>query len=132
MTFEVCVTIVLTALCAILAALALGIGFIAVWGYNGVKEVRNSITLEVTKKAEEALAAKLREYPDAPSIIRVFKQFEEQSEFMAKLRDQMAASESNNVAHASNMEEDKENQANESIADDYPNGQEGGFNASSQ
>ena len=80
MTYETCVTIVLTALCAMLAILATGIGALAIWGYSGIKEVKRSIESDVTKKADAALAAKLSEYPAAESIIQVFHQFKEQSE----------------------------------------------------
>src|SRR5665213_754958 len=130
MTYEVCIAIVLTALCAILAALAIGIGVLAVWGYSGIKEVRNSIEKDVSQKADAALVAKLSEYPEAESIISLFNRFKEQSEFMEQLRNQMTGTESNNVAQASNTEHNGvEDQASGSIADDYPNGQEGGTNA---
>ena len=130
MTYETCVTIVLTALCAMLAILAIGIGALAVWGYSGIQEVRKSIALDVTTKADAALAAKLREYPDAESIIQVFNRFKEQSDLMEQLRNQMTPPESNSVAEASNTEQDEvSGQGSGTIADDYPKGQEARFNA---
>lgn len=130
MSYETCVTIVLTALCAMLAILAVGIGALAIWGYSGFQEVRKSMEADVAKKADEALAAKLSEYPDAKSIIQVFDQFKEQSALMEQLRNQMTPTESNSVAEASNREQDKlAEQVSGSIADDYPTGQEARINA---
>lgn len=130
MSYETCVTIVLTALCAMLAVLAIGIGALAFWGYSGIKQVRKSIEADVTKKADEALAAKLSEYPDATSIIQAFDQFKEQSVLMEQLRNQMTPTESNSVAGTSNSEQNKVvEQVGSSIAEDYPIGQEARINA---
>ncbi len=130
MTYETCVTIVLTALCAMLAILAIGIGALAIWGYSGIQKVRKSIAADITTKADAALTAKLSEYPDAESIIQVFNRFKEQSELMEQLRNQMTSPGSNSIAEASNTEQDKVvDQASGSVADDYPKGQEARINA---
>ncbi|HXB61718.1 MAG TPA: hypothetical protein VNU94_02555, partial [Acidobacteriaceae bacterium] len=66
MSYESCVTIVLTALCALLAALAIIIGLAAIWGYGGIKE---ALTKDVSEKADKALADKLKEYPAAADML---------------------------------------------------------------
>ena len=122
MTYESFLTIVLTALCVILAALALGIGALAIWGYNGIRE---AVTKEATSKAEAALAAKMQEYPDARQMISVFQRLQEQVGFMESIRDQMTTNGPNTVAQASNLGQDENRQRSaDSIAPDYPSGQE--------
>ncbi len=122
MSYESFLTIVLTSLCVILAALALGIGALAVWGYNGIQE---AVTKRATNNAEAALAAKMQEYPDAKEIITVFRKFQEHVQFMESIREQMATGGSNNVAEASNLVQDESaGRPADSIAADYPSVQE--------
>lgn len=132
MSFEASVTIVLAALCAMLAILTLFIGALAFWGYSGIKKTRKSIETDVKAKADAALASKLSEYPDAQSILRMFNGLKEQFELMEQLRNQMTPTESNHVVEASNPVQDRVDQASESIADDYPNGKDGGKDEDSQ
>jgi hypothetical protein len=124
MSYETCVTIVLTALCAMLAILALGIGALAIWGYAGIQELKNSLREEVKQKAADALATKLQEYPDAATIIQQFTILQSQSDTVAALRSQLASNGSDIVAPASKLEED-EGASTGSIAADYPSAQGG-------
>ena len=118
MTYETCVTIILTALCAMLAALALGIGALAIWGYKGIQEV---VTKKATSSAEKALAAKMKEYPDAAQLLNVTQRLTEHLDAMQLLRDQMGNAVPNVIAQASNLGQDElTGKPTDSIAADYP------------
>lgn len=67
-------TITLTALCAILAALAIIIGGAAIWGYSGIKE---ALTKDVSEKADKALQAKLSEYPDSREMFETLQELKD-------------------------------------------------------
>jgi hypothetical protein len=66
MSYETFLTITLTALCAILAAMTIIIGVAAICGYYGIK---NSVIEAAEKKAEKIASDKISEYP-SPTEMR--------------------------------------------------------------
>lgn len=73
MSYESWVTILLAAITAILTAVTLivaiagiGIAVVGIWGIRGIK-------IAARKKAEEAMSAKLAEYPQASEIIDLYR-----------------------------------------------------------
>jgi hypothetical protein len=113
MSYETCVTIVLTALCALLAALAIIIGGAAIWGYKGVIE---ALTNEVKEKADAALQEKLREYPAAAEMIDIRNRLQ-----VVELVRASITPEPNGLAEASNTVQDKgRGDESQTLAQDYP------------
>lgn len=110
-------TVTLTALCALLAALAAFIALVAVYGYYGL---RNEVSKAVTKRAEEALAKKLSEYPDSAKVLELFNEmrdFHEQQKQLSSLL--LTRSEAKTVAQASKKVQDKGKDSGP-FAKDYP------------
>jgi hypothetical protein len=65
MSPESLLTITLTSLCAILAALTIIIGVVAIYGYYGIK---NSVIEAAEKKAEAIASDKMARYPPAEEL----------------------------------------------------------------
>jgi hypothetical protein len=110
-------TVTLTALCALLAALAIFIAVAAIYGYLGIRE---EITKSIAKQADEALKAKLGEYPDSKDVLGLFEKMQTFHEQQKLLSDQLVAdSGSKTIAEASKQGEDKPKRRS-SLARDYP------------
>jgi hypothetical protein len=110
-------TVTLTALCAILAVLAIIIAAAAIWGYVGIRE---EITKAVSEKADEALKAKLKEYPDSQEVLGLFEEMRDQHEKQKLLSNRLLAdSASKFVADTSKKVEDKAKNKTR-LARDYP------------
>lgn len=86
MSFETAITIVLAALTAILTALAIGIGVAAIWGYGGLKESLNNMA---TKRVDEAMLAKLKEYPEAAEILDLTQRLRSRLDFLDQVQNQI-------------------------------------------
>ncbi|MCU1249381.1 MAG: hypothetical protein JWQ49_2410 [Edaphobacter sp.] len=113
MSYEAFVTIVLTALCALLAALAIIIGGAAIWGYRGIVE---SLTNDVKEKADEALKEKLKEYPAAAEMI----EFRNRLQLIELLRASITP-EPNGLAETPNTVQDGGlGDESQTLAQDYP------------
>jgi hypothetical protein len=112
-SYESFLTIVLTALCAILAALAILVGVLAFWGYSGIKD---ALTKEVRESADKALKEKLKEYPAAAEMVALRTRMEQ----IEGLRSQITP-EPNDLAEASNTVQDEGQGApSQTLAQDYP------------
>jgi hypothetical protein len=110
-------TITLTALCAILAALAIIIGGAAIWGYSGINE---ALTQDVKDKADKAWQATLSEYPNARDIVELFQNMQDLHEKQKLLSNQLVSEySSESVARASKKGED-DPKANAPLARGYP------------
>jgi hypothetical protein len=110
-------TVTLTALCALLAALAIFIAFAAIWGYAGIRE---EITKAVTDRAEKALVAKLGEYPDSRAVLDLFDEMRAFHEQQKRLSDLLVTgSASKGVARTSKPVQNKAKTPG-SIAKNYP------------
>jgi hypothetical protein len=110
-------TVTLTALCALLAILAFIVALAAIWGYLGI---RREITKAVTKRATQAIEAKLAEYPDSEEIIDLVQEIRDFHEKQKVLSNQLVAdSKAKSVARASKRVQDK-GKASAAFAKDYP------------
>jgi hypothetical protein len=89
MSFESAITIILTALAVILAAVTLGIGVLAIWGYFGI---RDSVKDMATKKVDNAMAEALNKYPAAADMFRILKRLQDQADLRDQLRNQVVTS----------------------------------------
>jgi hypothetical protein len=110
-------TVTLTAVCAILAALAIIIAIAAIWGYAGIKK---ELTEAVAKRAEESLENKLKEYPDAKKFVDLLDSLQSLHENQKRLSDQLVTrSASKSVPRASKGVQEKAKDQ-DSLAKDYP------------
>jgi hypothetical protein len=89
MSYDVFITILLTAITVVLAALAalvavvgLGIGALALWGYAGLKD-------EAEKTVSLTMDAKLKEYPSAADMIALHTRMKATAEFIEQVQNQM-------------------------------------------
>jgi hypothetical protein len=110
-------TVTLTAVCALLAALAIIIAIAAIWGYAGIKK---ELTEAVAKRAEESLENKLKEYPDAKKFVDLLDSLQSLHENQKRLSDQLVTrSASKSVPRASKGVQEKVKDQ-DSLAKDYP------------
>lgn len=110
-------TVTLTALCALLGALAIFIAIAAIYGYLGLKE---EITKSIAKQADAALQAKLFEYPDSKEMFVLFERMTALHEQQKLLSNQLVReSEVKPIAEASKVGEDKPKRRSP-LAKDYP------------
>ena len=117
MSYSDFLTITLTALCALLAALAIILGGAAIWGYSGIKE---ALTQEVKDKADKALQTTLSKYPDARDVLKLFQDMQDLHEKQKRLSNQLVSeSSSDPVARASKRDEDS-GKAAAPLAREYP------------
>jgi type VI protein secretion system component VasK len=106
-------TVVLTAMAVILAALAIGIGVFAIWGYLGI---RDAVAKQVGEAADKALAEKLEKYPAAEDMLELKRRMEESFKITAQI-----TVESNSIADASKtVENGGEDDGAPFPAKDYP------------
>jgi hypothetical protein len=89
MSYDVFITILLTAITVVLAALAalvavvgLGVGALALWGYAGLKD-------EAEKTVSETMDAKLKEYPSALDMIALHTRMKATAEFIEQVQNQI-------------------------------------------
>lgn len=96
MTFETAITIVLAALAALLTAMAIIIGIVAIWGWAGIKE-------EAAKAAREAIDRKTKDYPSPERMIELVSRMEEILGAWDNVQDKLVSGNAaNQVAPASN------------------------------
>jgi len=79
MSYEGFVTILLTALAVMLAVFAIGVAFLAVWGYAGFSD---AVKKAVGSQVESAMDLHLRKYPDAAKFIALFEEMENRLVFL--------------------------------------------------
>ncbi len=75
-------TVTLTALCALLATVALGIAAAAIVGY---RDIKSSVVNVINSVASDAIAKKLMEYPDAAALNTRFTALAQEMETKARL-----------------------------------------------
>jgi hypothetical protein len=85
MSFESAITIILTALAVMLAAVTLGIGALAVWGYFGI---RDSVKEMASKKVDEAVNEALKKYPAAADMLQIMERARAQADLFDQMRNQ--------------------------------------------
>ena len=96
MTFETAITIVLAALAALLTAMAIIIGIVAIWGWAGIKE-------EAAKAAREAIDRKTKDYPSPERMLELVSRMEEILGSWDNVQDKLVSGTATNpVAPASN------------------------------
>jgi hypothetical protein len=99
-SLETAIIIILTALGLMLATLAIGCAVAAIWGYTGIKDFLKEMA---TKKVDEAMSTKLREYPPAADILKLVQNLQEKMDFFDQVQNQVVmAPEPNPVENASN------------------------------
>ncbi len=109
--------VTLTALCALLAALAIFIAIAAIYGYLGIRE---EITKSIKKQADQVLAQKINEYPAAKDMFELFEKMQALHEQQKLLSNQLVREPTpKTVADASKVAEDKGKRVS-SLAKDYP------------
>ena len=111
-------TVTLTAVCAILTALAIIIAVAAIWGYSGIKK---ETTRTVQEAAKRALEAKLDEYPDAKEMFDLFHDMRTLHERQKLLSSQLVArSPATRSANSASKKADEATKGKDSLAKDYP------------
>jgi hypothetical protein len=99
MSFESAITIILTALAVMLAIMAIVLGVAAIWGYSGIRDTVKDIA---TKKVDDAMLLKLKEYPAAAEILDLLQRLKTGVEFMDQMQGQIILSPApNTVENAS-------------------------------
>jgi hypothetical protein len=79
-------TLVLAALAALLTVLAIMIGIAAIWGYIGL---RDSLKEMASKKVDEAMILKLKEYPDSANMVALVRRLERYAVFLDAVQNQV-------------------------------------------
>ncbi|MGA7220840.1 MAG: hypothetical protein WBX38_21170 [Candidatus Sulfotelmatobacter sp.] len=79
-------TLVLAALSALLTVLAIIIGVAAVWGYIGL---RDSVKEMASKKVDEAMKLKLKEYPASADMVALVRRLERYANFLDVIQNQV-------------------------------------------
>lgn len=79
-------TLVLAALAVLLTGLAIIIAVAAVWGYIGV---RDSVKEMASKKVDEAMILKLKEYPAGADIVALLRRLEKYAGFLDAVQNQV-------------------------------------------
>jgi len=93
MSYESLVTIVLAAFAVILAALTLGIGLFAIWGYAGLKEsVRDAVIKMATQTVTEKMELQLKAYPSAVEVQEIWQKINERADALGSLQSRVMAS----------------------------------------
>ncbi len=110
-------TVTLTAVCAILAALAIIIAIAAIWGYAGIKK---ELTEAVAKRAEESLEKKLNEYPDAREFIDLLDNLRSLHENQKRLSGQLVSKSASKSAPGASKGVQGKARNQDSLAKDYP------------
>jgi hypothetical protein len=110
-------TVTLTAVCAILTALAIIIAIAAIWGYAGIKK---ELTEAVAKRAEESLDNKLKEYPDAREYIDLLNSLRSMHENQKRLSDQLVTKSASKSAPGASKGVPGKARDQGSLAKDYP------------
>ena len=89
MSFESAIMIVLAALAVMLAALTIIVGIAAYWGYTGMKDTVKEVA---NKRVDEAMVAKMKEYPASKDVLEVFQQMKQRIDLLDKLQNQVVTS----------------------------------------
>ncbi len=110
MPFETAITIVLAALGALLTALAIIIGLVAIWGWAGIKE-------EAAKAAREAIDRKTKDYPAPETMLELLSRMQDIVGSWDAIQNKLVTSvATNQVAPASNVGVQQET----TVAPPYP------------
>lgn len=121
MSFETAITIILAALAVLLAVLALIIGIFAFYGYVGL---RKSLREMAIARVDEAMIAKLREYPQSGEMLELVQRFKIKLDFLDQVQSQLGnPPESKNIEKASKDDNVQQEAAVESAAP-YPGEEE--------
>ena len=92
-------TLVLAALGVLLTGLAIIIAVAAIWGYIGV---RDSVKEMASKKVDEAMTLKLKEYPASADMVALVRRLEKYASFLDAVQNQViTAPDRKSVATAS-------------------------------
>jgi hypothetical protein len=110
-------TVTLTAVCALLAALAIIIALAAIWGYAGI---RDEISKTVSMRAGEQLEKKLSEYPDSKDIIALFEAMQAMHDRQLLLSSKLVSPSASESAARSSKRVQQRTKTSESLAKDYP------------
>jgi hypothetical protein len=79
-------TLVLAALGVLLTGLAIIIAVAAIWGYIGV---RDSVKEMASKKVDEAMTLKLKEYPASADMVALVRRLEKYASFLDAVQNQV-------------------------------------------
>lgn len=79
-------TLVLAALAVLLTVLAIIIGIAAIWGYVGL---RDSVKEMASKKVDEAMTLKLKEYPASADMVALVRRLEKYASFLDAVQSQV-------------------------------------------
>jgi hypothetical protein len=83
------ISVVLAALAVLLTVLAIMIAVAAVWGYVGL---RDSVKEMASKKVDEAMLLKLKEYPDAAQMVNLVRRVEKYASFLDAVQNKVITS----------------------------------------
>jgi hypothetical protein len=79
-------TLVLAALAVLLTVLAIIMGIAAIWGYVGL---RDSVKEMASKKVDEAMTLKLKEYPASADMVALVRRLEKYASFLDTVQSQV-------------------------------------------
>jgi hypothetical protein len=82
-SYETALEIMLTCLGVMLTALAIGIGFLAIWGYVGLKDELKTMA---TRQVRQTMYKKLKEYPSPVDMLNLMRRLQKKEDALDELQ----------------------------------------------